>query len=88
MKDRVGWGVGAPHPGLPHWKVKTTTTNEVRLDKSIGELQMSGAMIVRGPYADVARVLKEVESKLPEGCRVVYRHCSPARLKVIEEGRR
>jgi len=28
---------------------------------------MSGAMIIRGPYVDVARVLNEIENTLPEG---------------------
>ena len=88
MKDRVGRGAQTPHPGLRLRKVKTTTTNEVKLDKEIAELQMSGAMIIRGPYVDVARVLNEIENTLPEGCKVVYRHCSPARLKIIEEGKR
>jgi hypothetical protein len=68
--------------------VKTTNTNEVNLDKEIAQLQMSGAIIVRGPYADVARILKEVETKLPPGCRVAYVRYSPGRLTIIEEGKR
>ena len=86
MKDRVGRGVDAPHPGLRLRKVKTTTTNEVKLDKEIAELQMSGAIIVRGPYADVASVLNDVEHRLPPGCRVAYVHYSPFRLKIVVEG--
>jgi hypothetical protein len=65
--------------------VKTTNTNEVNLDKEIAKLQMSGAIIVRGPYADVASVLKDLENRLPSGCRVAYVHYSPGRLKIIEE---
>jgi hypothetical protein len=87
MKDRVGQGVDAPHPGLRLWKVKTTTTKEISIDKNIAQLQMSGALIIRGPYADVASALNAIERALPFSCRIAYVHYSPGRLRIIEEGR-
>lgn len=61
------------------------TLNDIKLDKSIAELQMSGAIIVRGPYVDVANVLKDIESNLPPSCKVAYVHYYPGRLRIIEE---
>jgi hypothetical protein len=62
------------------------TTNNMEIDKNIARLQTSGAIIVRGPYADVAGILNEVENSLPSGCRVAYIHYSPFRLKIVVEG--
>lgn len=61
-------------------------TNVNGIDKSIAQLPMSGAIIVRGPYTDVARVLSEIENTLPDGCRIAYVHYSPAPLRIVEEG--
>lgn len=55
-------------------------------DKSFADLPASGAMVLHGPYCEVAKLLNELESRLPENVRLVYRRYSPGRLKIIAEG--
>lgn len=87
IKNREGRGASTPLPGLS-CRGETVTTKDLVIDKNVAQLPMSGAIVIRGAYSDVARVLKEVENNLPQGCKIAYVHYSPYRLIITEEGRR
>lgn len=57
-------------------------------DKSFADLPASGAVVLHGPYGEVASLLNNIEASLPASVRLVYRRFSPGRLKIIAEGER
>ena len=55
-------------------------------DKPFVDLPASGAMVLHGPYCEVAKILNEIEARLPDNVRLIYRRYSPGRLKIVAEG--
>jgi hypothetical protein len=60
--------------------------NEAEETENFGKLPASLGLILRGSYADLHRILSEIEATLPIGCRILYKRYAPGGLMITGEG--
>mgnify|MGYP001009145958 CR=1 FL=1 len=80
---------------LPPPHTKDTIANEgasvmnnktAKTDKTFGTLPATGAIVLKGPYAELAKFIDEIAEKKPVSVHLIYRRFSPGKLLVREAG--